>query len=119
MSKKAKNKPKKQDDFKPAFKGCVIIPMTDDDFDEQRIRYYGDWENPRKQHQIMKKPRKYQANFYFKGLRGERGVEQIRLVQKDDFKALSHYITKEGNAMVDEIGKERVDLKASYVSIKA
>lgn len=115
MSKKAK----KQDDFKPAFKGCVIVPMTDDDFDEQRIRYYGDWYNPHKQRQIMKKPRKYQVNFYFKGYDGERGVEQIRLVQKDNFEALSHYITNEGNKMLEAIGRERVDLHKSYVSIKA
>lgn len=31
-------------DFKPAFKGCVVIPLTDDDVDIERIRYYGDWQ---------------------------------------------------------------------------
>lgn len=108
-----------KNDFKPAFKGCVIVPMTDDDFDEQKIRYYGDWQNPNKHRQIIKKPRKYQVNFYFKGYDGERGVEQIRLVQKDDFTELSRYIESEGNKMLDAIGRERVDLKASYVSIKA
>lgn len=108
-----------KNDFKPAFKGCVIVPMTDDDFDESRIRYYGDWANPKKHRQIMKKPRKYQVTFYFKGYDGERGVEQIRLVQKDDFIRLSQYIEQEGNVMIAKIGRERVDLKASYVSIKA
>lgn len=63
-------KPKKQDDFRPAFKGCVIIPMTDNDFDEERIRYYGDWQNPQKQHQIMKNPVNIRLIFILRGLRG-------------------------------------------------
>lgn len=115
MSKKAK----KQDDFKPAFKGCVIIPLTDEDFDAKRIKYYGDWLNPHKHHRIMRKPRKYQLTFYFKGFDGERGVDQIRLVEKDDFKELTHYIESVGNELIKAIGAEKVDLKKSYVSIKA
>lgn len=107
------------DEFKPAFKGCVVIPLTDDDVDIERIRYYGDWANKRTHARIMKKPRRYQLTFYFKGFGGERGTEQIKILDKEDFMELASYIKAFGDEALHEIGADKVNLKASYVSIKA
>lgn len=108
-----------QSEFKPSFKGCVIIPLSDDDEDIARIRYHGDWLNKRTHGRIIKKPRKYQLTFYFKGFDGERGVEQVQILQKDNFMALADYIKTYGDEMINQIGKDKVDLKKSYVSIRA
>lgn len=105
--------------FKPAFKGCVVIPLTDDDVDIERIRYYGDWQNKRTHARIMKKPRRYQLTFYFKGYEGERGSQVIQILDKDTFLELSAYIKTFGDELISEIGADRVNLKASYVSIRA
>lgn len=110
---------KKEKVFEPAFKGCVVVPVTDDDDDMERIKYYGDWYDRKRQYRIMKKPRKYFLVFYIKGYQGEKGVETIRIITRNNFSELTKYITEEGNNIINEIGKERVDLKASYVSIKA
>lgn len=106
-------------EFKPAFKGCVVVPLTDDDVDIERIKYHGDWANKKTHARIMKKPRKYQLTFYFKGFGGERGVEQVQILQRDDFIELAGYINTFATEMIEQIGKERVDLKRSYVSIRA
>ncbi len=105
--------------FKPAFKGCVVLPLTDDDDDMARIRYHGDWQNKRTHARIMRKPRRYQLTFYFKGFDGERGVTQVQILEKDTFMELSAYIRAFGNEALHEIGVDKVDLKASYVSIRA
>lgn len=107
------------DDFKPAFKGCVVIPLTDDNEDMARIRYYGDWASKRTHARIMKKPRRYQLTFYFKGHEGERGTQKIQILDKDNFIELSAYIKAFGDEALHEIGADKVNLKASYVSIRA
>ena len=110
---------KSDEAFKPAFKGCVVVPLTDDDDDLKRIRYYGDWANKRTHARIMRKPRRYQLTFYFKGFDGERGVTQVQILEKDTFMELSAYIREFGNETLHKIGADRVNLKASYVSIRA
>ena len=105
--------------FKPVFKGCVVLPLTDDDDDMARIRYHGDWQNKRTHARIMRKPRRYQLTFYFKGFDGERGVTQVQILEKDTFMELSAYIKAFGDETISEIGVGKVDLKASQVSIKA
>lgn len=67
----------------------------------------------------MKKPRRYQLTFYFKGFDGERGTEQIKILDKEDFMELVSYIKAFGDEALHEIGADKVNLKASYVSIKA
>ncbi|MDO4896357.1 MAG: hypothetical protein Q3971_03245 [Moraxella sp.] len=106
-------------EFKAVFKGCVVLPLTDDDADIERIRYYGDWANKRTHARIMKKPRRYQLTFYFKGHEGERGSQTIQILHKDNFMELSAYIKAFGDEALREIGAGRVDLKKSYVSIRA
>lgn len=108
-----------KNDFKPAFKGCVVIPLTDDDEDMVKIRYYGDWANKRTHARIMRKPRRYQLTFYLKGFDSERGTEQIKILDKEDFMELASYIKAFGDEALHEIGADRVDLKKSYVSIRA
>ena len=105
--------------FQPVFKGCVVVPLTDDDDDIKRIKYYGDWQNKRTHARIMRKPRRYQLTFYFKGFDGERGTQQIQILDKDNFIELSAYIKVFGDEAVKEIGADRINLKASYVSIRA
>lgn len=109
----------KPNEFKAVFKGCVVLPLTDDEEDLPKIRYYGDWANKRTHARIMKKPRRYQLTFYLKGFHGERGLEQVQILEKDTFMELSAYIRAFGNEALHEIGVDKVNLKASYVSIRA
>lgn len=106
-------------DFKPAFRGCVIVPLTDDDDDEARIRFHGDWAILAKRARIKSKPRKYLLTFYLKGHDGERGVDEVRILDRVDFIDLAEYIHLTGNEIISDIGVDRVEIKTSYVSIKA
>lgn len=106
-------------EFKPAFKGCAIVPLTDDDDDEARIRHHGDWAIPAKRARIKSKPRKYLLTFYLKGHNGERGVDEVRILDRANFIDLAEYIHLTGNEIISDIGVDRVNIKTSYVSIKA
>lgn len=105
--------------FKPAFKGCAVVPLTDDDDDEARIRYHGDWAVIAKRARIKSKPRKYLLTFYLKGYDGERGVDEVRILDRANFIDLADYIHLTGNEIINDIGAERVNIKTSHVSIKA
>lgn len=106
-------------EFRPAFKGCAIVPLTDDDDDEARIRYHGDWAIPAKRVRIKSKPRKYLLTFYLKGHNGERGVDEVKILDRANFIDLAEYIHLTGNEIISDIGVDRVNIKTSYVSIKA
>lgn len=105
--------------FRSAFKGCAVIPLTDDDDDEARIRFHGDWAIPAKRARIKSKPRKYLLTFYLKGHDGERGVDEVRILDRANFIDLADYIHLTGNEIISDIGVDRVNIKTSYVSVKA
>ena len=46
-------------------------------------------------------------------------MEQIQILDKDNFLELSAYIKAFGDEAIKEIGADRINLKASYVSIRA
>lgn len=94
------------------------MPLTDDDADMARLRYYGDWQCPKKSKRITSKKRRFQLTFYLKGVNGERGREQVKILEKDNFMELAAYIHHFGNELRAEMG-DCVDLKQSHVSIRA
>lgn len=107
-----------KNDFQPAFRGYVRVPMTDDDEDLAKIKYVGDWKTKRQR--IIKKPRKYHLTFCFRGRFAGRGVETVQILQRDDFLELSAYIYTFGEEMLAQMGgTSEIDLKQSYVEIRA
>lgn len=65
------------------------------------------------------KPRKYLLIFYLKGHDGERGVDEVKILDRANFIDLAEYIHLTGNEIISDIGVDRVNIKTSYVSIKA
>ena len=112
-----------KNEFKPAFKGCIVLPLTYQELNEcivhRAVRYYGDWINKLKR--ITGKTRKYHLQILLKSTSGEKDITKIRLIERESFSELSAYIyhfAKEELDKARENGIE-VDLMDSYCTVKA
>lgn len=111
-------------DFKPAFKGCMSMPLYAPTAEEMipRLKTYDDWQTKTKR--IFKRGRRFKVMFYLFDVDGHKRVHsKIAFIEKSDKYGLTSTIREWGNKFMAEHNKQNpkspIDLRISYATVRA
>lgn len=111
-------------DFKPAFTGCMSMPLYAPTHEEMipRLKTYDDWQTKTKR--IFKKGRRFKVLFYLFDVDGHKRLHsKIVFVDRADKYGLTSMIRKWGNEFMAEHNESNpdspIDLRISYATVRA